>query len=46
MMKTFEGGNLSGASQHHKHVQFVPVDEGGPPVEKLAKSQNIDVPSS
>ncbi|KAF8575102.1 HIT-like protein [Ramaria rubella] len=41
----FNCGDLSGASQHHKHLQFIPVDEGGPPVEKLAKSQVVEVPT-
>lgn len=38
------GGNQSGASQLHKHLQFIPVDLGdtGPPIETLAKSQTSE----
>ncbi|KAF9452732.1 HIT-like protein [Macrolepiota fuliginosa MF-IS2] len=40
-------GNFSGASQSHKHVQFLPIDEGeaGPPIERLARSTNLETPS-
>ena len=37
------GGELSGASQPHKHLQLIPIDADGPPVEKLARSKNIEV---
>lgn len=37
-----KGGDLSGASQPHKHVQFVPADNNGPPIETLANSQQIE----
>ncbi|KAJ7282976.1 ATP adenylyltransferase-domain-containing protein [Mycena rebaudengoi] len=41
-------GDNSGASQAHKHVQFLPLeDEDGPPVEELARSvklENADTP--
>ena len=40
---TIPGGDLSGASQPHKHLQFIPVEQGGPPVEKLAKACHVDV---
>ncbi|KAH9951540.1 HIT-like domain-containing protein [Amylocystis lapponica] len=36
-------GDLSGASQPHKHVQFIPLDDDGPPVERLARATNIEV---
>ncbi|GJE92278.1 ATP adenylyltransferase-like protein [Phanerochaete sordida] len=36
-------GDLSGASQPHKHLQLIPVDADGPPVEKLARKANIEV---
>ncbi|RDB24926.1 Diadenosine 5',5'''-P1,P4-tetraphosphate phosphorylase 2 [Hypsizygus marmoreus] len=36
-------GDNSGASQPHKHVQFIPVDEDGPPVEQLARAANLEV---
>lgn len=33
---------LQGASQPHKHIQFIPVDDDGPPIEKLAKSVKLE----
>ncbi|KAI0779321.1 HIT-like protein [Fomes fomentarius] len=39
-------GDLSGASQPHKHVQLLPVEDDGPPVEKLARSIRIDKEST
>ncbi|THH09388.1 hypothetical protein EW145_g2042 [Phellinidium pouzarii] len=36
------GGNDSGASQPHKHIQFIPVDNGGPPIERLARGVNLE----
>lgn len=42
-----EGGDNSGASQPHKHVQFIPVeDKDGPPLEKLARKAQIQFPGS
>ncbi|KIJ49601.1 hypothetical protein M422DRAFT_74641 [Sphaerobolus stellatus SS14] len=38
----FNCGRSSGASQPHKHIQFLPVDEDGPPIEKLARSQVVE----
>jgi ATP adenylyltransferase/5',5'''-P-1,P-4-tetraphosphate phosphorylase II len=40
------GGDFSGASQPHKHVQFIPVEETelGPPIERLARSINLESP--
>jgi ATP adenylyltransferase len=36
-------GEHSGASQGHKHIQFLPVDDPrGPPVEILAKNQQLE----
>jgi len=32
-------GDRSGASQSHKHMQFIPVEGDGPPLEKLARVQ-------
>jgi len=37
-------GDNSGASQPHKHVQFIPVEEGGPPIEQLARSVPLETP--
>ncbi|KAI0930179.1 hypothetical protein AcW1_008934 [Taiwanofungus camphoratus] len=36
-------GDLSGASQPHKHIQLIPVDDDGPPVERLARAANLEV---
>ncbi|KAH8107239.1 ATP adenylyltransferase-domain-containing protein [Cristinia sonorae] len=38
-------GNLSGASQPHKHLQLIPIEGDGPPIEKLARSVNLEVPN-
>ncbi|THH29206.1 hypothetical protein EUX98_g4982 [Antrodiella citrinella] len=38
-------GVLSGASQPHKHLQFIPIEDDGPPTEKLARSTHLEVPS-
>ncbi|KAG1746300.1 ATP adenylyltransferase-domain-containing protein [Suillus occidentalis] len=32
-----------GASQHHKHIQFIEVEDDGPPIERLAKAANLEV---
>jgi len=38
-------GDISGASQPHKHVQFIPLEnEEGPPIEELARSVNLETP--
>ncbi len=38
-----EGGDRSGASQPHKHLQFFPTQtEDGPPIECLARAARID----
>jgi len=36
-------GEHSGASQPHKHIQFIPVKEDGPPIESLARSAVLQV---
>lgn len=36
-------GSNSGASQHHKHIQFIEVEDDGPPIERLAKAANLEV---
>jgi len=38
----FNCGEHSGASQAHKHVQFLPIDPPGPPIERLAKMQQVE----
>ncbi|KAF5380465.1 hypothetical protein D9615_004622 [Tricholomella constricta] len=37
-------GDNSGASQPHKHIQFIPVEDDGPPIESLARSANLEMP--
>ncbi|KAF7315677.1 ATP-transf domain-containing protein [Mycena indigotica] len=38
-------GDISGASQAHKHVQFLPLDdEDGPPVEYAARNVKLETP--
>jgi len=38
-------GDNSGASQPHKHVQFIPIEgNDGPPIERLAKSVQLERP--
>jgi len=38
-------GDNSGASQPHKHIQFLPLeDEDGPPLERLARKAQIQFP--
>ncbi|KAF8070670.1 ATP adenylyltransferase-domain-containing protein [Lyophyllum atratum] len=36
-------GEHSGASQPHKHIQFIPAEDDGPPIERLARSAHIEV---
>ncbi|KAF8623098.1 hypothetical protein AX15_006509 [Amanita polypyramis BW_CC] len=35
-------GINSGASQPHKHIQFLPLDDTAPPIEKLARRTNLE----
>ncbi|KAJ7593980.1 ATP adenylyltransferase-domain-containing protein [Mycena floridula] len=43
MFAFYNCGDLSGASQPHKHVQFVEAhDEDGPPIEVLARSVTLE----
>ncbi|KAF9070100.1 hypothetical protein BDP27DRAFT_644265 [Rhodocollybia butyracea] len=42
MFAFYNCGDLSGASQPHKHLQFIEVDEDGPPVEVLARSVSLE----
>ncbi|PSS38047.1 hypothetical protein PHLCEN_2v132 [Hermanssonia centrifuga] len=35
-------GDLSGASQPHKHLQLIPIEDNGPPVEVLARRTVIE----
>ncbi|EPQ57184.1 hypothetical protein GLOTRDRAFT_115218 [Gloeophyllum trabeum ATCC 11539] len=38
-------GDRSGASQPHKHIQFLPLeDQNGPPTERLAKAAKLESP--
>lgn len=38
-------GDNSGASQPHKHAQFIPIEDDGPPVEKLARRTKLETPT-
>ncbi|KAF9567972.1 hypothetical protein CPC08DRAFT_757855 [Agrocybe pediades] len=41
----FNCGDNSGASQPHKHIQFMPVEtEDGPPIEVLARETRLEFP--
>jgi ATP adenylyltransferase/5',5'''-P-1,P-4-tetraphosphate phosphorylase II len=47
MLLRSEGGDSSGASQPHKHVQFIPIEGAdGPPIERIAKAVNLESPST
>ncbi|KAI0762132.1 HIT-like protein [Trametes elegans] len=35
-------GDQSGASQPHKHIQLLPIEDDGPPVERLARKAKIE----
>ncbi|KAH9859105.1 ATP adenylyltransferase-domain-containing protein [Lenzites betulinus] len=35
-------GDLSGASQPHKHLQLIPIEDDGPPVERLARRARVE----
>ncbi|CCM01925.1 uncharacterized protein FIBRA_03998 [Fibroporia radiculosa] len=37
-------GDLSGASQPHKHIQLIPLEDDGPPIERLARAMKVDYP--
>jgi len=39
-MAFYNCGDRSGASQPHKHIQFIPIEDDGPPIERLARVQN------
>ncbi|KAH7924250.1 hypothetical protein BV22DRAFT_1105598 [Leucogyrophana mollusca] len=36
-------GPNSGASQSHKHIQFIEVEDDGPPIERLARAAKLEV---
>jgi ATP adenylyltransferase len=36
-------GDRSGASQHHKHLQVLPTEPAGPPIERLARAATLQV---
>lgn len=36
-------GDRSGASQHHKHLQVLQAESGGPPIERLARTAALEV---
>ncbi|OSC97448.1 HIT-like protein [Trametes coccinea BRFM310] len=35
-------GDQSGASQPHKHLQLIPIEDDGPPIERLARAAKIE----
>ncbi|KAI8993865.1 ATP adenylyltransferase-domain-containing protein [Trametes punicea] len=35
-------GDLSGASQPHKHLQLLPIEDDGPPIERVARTAKIE----
>ncbi|PPQ87455.1 hypothetical protein CVT25_008191 [Psilocybe cyanescens] len=38
-----KGGDNSGASQAHKHIQFIPLDgDDGPPIERVARRTQLE----
>ena len=40
-----QGGRNSGASQPHKHIQFIPLDsQDGPPIDRLARRAHVETP--
>ena len=40
-----KGGGYSGASQSHKHIQFIPLEnQDGPPIDRLARQAHIEMP--
>lgn len=45
MFAFYNCGDLSGASQPHKHIQFITVDDDdGPPIEALARAVTLEAP--
>ena len=47
MSDSMEGGDHSGASQPHKHIQFIPIEEeDGGPIERVAKSKTLETPGA
>jgi len=42
LLAFYNCGDQSGASQPHKHIQFIPVAEDGPPIEMLAKKAVLE----
>ncbi|KAG6335577.1 hypothetical protein ID866_3517 [Astraeus odoratus] len=44
MIAFYNCGARSGASQPHKHIQFIEVTNGGPPIEKLTCNVNLETP--
>jgi len=42
LLAFYNCGDRSGASQPHKHMQFIPVENDGPPIEKLARLQQLE----
>ena len=44
-LRLSKGGDYSGASQRHKHIQFIPLENlDGPPIDRLARQAHIQIP--
>ncbi|KAL0578298.1 bifunctional AP-4-A phosphorylase/ADP sulfurylase [Marasmius crinis-equi] len=44
MIAFYNCGELSGASQPHKHLQLLEVEDDGPPIEAIARQINLETP--
>ncbi|KAJ8077213.1 bifunctional AP-4-A phosphorylase/ADP sulfurylase [Marasmius tenuissimus] len=44
MIAFYNCGELSGASQAHKHLQLIEVEDDGPPIEVIAQQINLETP--
>jgi len=42
LLSFYNCGPLSGASQPHQHIQLIPVDADGPPIDRLARKQMLE----
>ncbi|KAJ4483179.1 ATP adenylyltransferase-domain-containing protein [Lentinula aciculospora] len=44
MFAFYNCGDLSGASQPHKHLQFIEAEDEGPPIEAVARAISLESP--
>jgi ATP adenylyltransferase len=42
LLAFYNCGDNSGASQPHKHLQFIPIEGDGPPIERLARRAKLE----